>query len=257
MIVAMVVDREAFGSAGEMTVPADYVIRDQERMQAATRYFRWQYKMAEKHLARRVLEVGCGVGNFTQYLTGRDFVAGIDIEPECVRNHRERFSGLSHVTSECMDVLSGDFPKLRHYAPASIACLNVLEHVRDDELALHHMHAVLPVGGTVVLIVPAFQSLYGPIDKQLGHYRRYSKSSLRRVARAAGFQISIFRYLNSAGFFGWWFNARVLRRTEQSAAQIKVFDRFFVPVLSRVEGWVEPPFGQSIFAVLVKQAKED
>jgi hypothetical protein len=58
--------------------------------------------------------------------------------------------------------------------------------------------------------------------------------------------------MNTVGCLGWWFNAKVLRRTEQSEHQIRVFDNLIVPVLSRLESAVPPPFGQSIFAVLEK-----
>lgn len=236
----------------EMTVSPEYTVRDQERMDHAKRYFEWQFKMAEGNLSHRVLEVGCGLGNFTQHLIERDFVACIDIEPRCVETHRKRFAGRSNLASICLDILSPDFSELRKYEPSSIACLNVLEHVRDDAMALDQMNAVLPPGGTVVLIVPAFQFLLGPIDEKLGHYRRYSKRSLTQVAQKAGFQPRALRYINSIGFFGWWFNARVLKRAEQSTAQIKMFDSLVVPVLSRVERWIEPPVGLSIFTVLVK-----
>jgi hypothetical protein len=59
------------------------------------------------------------------------------------------------------------------------------------------------------------------------------------------------RFMNTAGFFGWWANARVLRREAQSAGQIEVFDRAIVPVMSRLEALAPPPFGQSLIAVLV------
>jgi len=240
------------GAKAEMTVSSEYTVRDQGRMEHARRYFEWQFAMAEKHLGSRVLEVGCGLGNFTRHLTDRELVVGIDIEPRCIEGHRRRFAKRSNLKSACMDVLAPEFLELRRHKPVSIACLNVLEHVSDDAMALAHMNAVLPAGGTVVLIVPAFQSLYGPIDERLGHFRRYSKRSLARVARQAGFETRITRYINSAGFFGWWFNARILKKTEQSTAQIKIFDSLVVPVLSRVERWIEPPVGQSVFTVLVK-----
>lgn len=235
-----------------MTINPEYALRDQERMGHARRYFEWQFAMAEKYLGPRVLEVGCGLGNFTQHLIGRDFVVGVDTAPCCIENHRKRFAERRNLTSTCLDVCSPEFTELRRYDPVSVACLNVLEHVPDDALALAHMNAVLPSGGTAVLIVPAFESLYGPIDERLGHYRRYSKGSLTCVAQKAGFQPRILRYFNSAGFFGWWFNARILKKTEQSTAQIKIFDSVIAPVVSRVERWIEPPVGQSIFAVLVK-----
>jgi len=235
-----------------MFVSPEYTLRDQERMELATRYFEWQFALAKEHLGPRILEVGCGLGNFTQHLADREMIVGIDIEPSCVERHRKRFAGQPNIVSLTMDVLSPEFPDLRRYEPVSIACLNVLEHIPDDEHALAQMNAVLPTGGSVVLIVPAFAALYGPIDQRLGHYRRYSRRSLTRTAEAAGFRPRIVRYLNSVGFFGWWFNARILKRTEQSKRQIQIFDSMLVPVLSRLERRMEPPVGQNIFAVLVK-----
>ena len=60
------------------------------------------------------------------------------------------------------------------------------------------------------------------------------------------------QYLNLPGFFGWWLNARVLKREEQSERQIEIFDRLIVPAISRLEAVLPPPFGQSLFAVLGK-----
>jgi len=159
-----------------VSASADYMIRDQVRMKRAARYFEWQFSLAQAQLGARVLEIGCGLGNFTQHLVDHELVVGIDVEPDCIAAHRERFAGKGNLVSLCLDVLSSEFPKLREYRPDSIACLNVLEHVSDDGAALAHMHAVLPEGGRVVLIVPAFESLYGPIDEKLGHYRRYGKN---------------------------------------------------------------------------------
>ncbi len=230
----------------------EYTVRDQDRMKRAKRYFEWQYRLAREQLGARVLEVGCGLGNFTEHLADRELVVAIDAEPDCIAAHRARFAGRTNLVSLCVNVVSPEFPKLREHRPDSVACLNVLEHVRDDAAALAHLEAVLPKGGRVVLIVPAFESLYGPIDERLGHCRRYSKKSLAGAAERAGFRPEVLRYMNSAGFFGWWFNAHVTKRTAQSDAQIAVFDAVMVPVLRRVEQWMEPPVGQSIFAVLRK-----
>jgi len=235
-----------------MPATPEYTLRDQDRMKRARRYFEWQYRLAGIQLGARVLEIGCGLGNFTGHLVDRELVVGIDSEPDCIAAHRARFAGRENLVSLCLDVLSPEFERLRAYRLDSVACLNVLEHIPDDAAALEHLAAVLPAGGRVVLIVPAFEALYGPIDERLGHFRRYGKRSLTRLAARAGFRAEVLRYMNLAGFFGWWFNARVARKTAQSEAQIAVFDRVIVPALSRLEGWMEPPVGQSIFAVLRK-----
>jgi hypothetical protein len=101
-----------------------------------------------------------------------------------------------------------------------------------------------------VLLVPAFPELYGPIDRKLGHYRRYKQRSVASLAERCGLAVRRIRYMNTVGLLGWWWNARVLRREVQSAAQIELFDRVVAPLMSRVEDLVPPPFGQSLLAVL-------
>lgn len=235
-----------------VSTTSDYTIRDQERMKHAVQYFEWQRRLTEPQLGRRVLEIGCGMGNFTARMVDRDCVIGLDVEQECIDAHRKRFADQPHIESFVMDVLDPSFLDLRRYKPDSVVCLNVLEHISDDLKTLQHIHGVLPKGGKAVLMVPAFEALYGPIDKMLGHYRRYSKKSMDDVAKKAGFAASHCRYMNSIGWVGWFMNARILKRTEQSESQIAFFDSKVVPVLSRLEEKIEPPFGQSIFAVLTK-----
>jgi SAM-dependent methyltransferase len=229
-----------------------YTLLDQQLMSRAKRYFAWQARTAKQHLGRRVIETGCGTGNFTRYLTDRELVVGMDVVEECVERARGRFAGHPNMQFRYLDVQDAEFLRLKALRPDTIVCLNVLEHVRDEGLALEHMRQVLIPGGRAVFLLPAFESLYGPIDRNLGHFRRYSKSAWRALAESAGFRVTHLRYFNLIGFFGWWANARILRREAQSASQIDLFDRVAVPVLSRVESWVEPPVGQSIFTVLEK-----
>jgi SAM-dependent methyltransferase len=234
----------------EVSTTAAYTLLDQRLMQHATRYFAWQARLAKEQLGRRVVEVGCGTGNFTRHLVDRDLVIGLDVVEECVAQARARFAESSHLQFRCLDVQDSAFVEIKAVRPDSIVCLNVLEHVRDDRLALEHMHEVLAPGGRAVFLLPAFESLYGPIDRNLGHFRRYSKASWRALAEATGFRVTLSRYFNSIGFLGWWANARIFRKESQSESQIELFDRVAVPVLSRLEGWIEPPLGQSIFTVI-------
>ncbi|HEX5430991.1 MAG TPA: class I SAM-dependent methyltransferase [Bryobacteraceae bacterium] len=234
----------------EVSTTAEYTLLDQQLMQRAERYFAWQARLAKQQLGRRVIEVGCGAGNFTRHLVDREWTTGLDIVEECLAQARARFQRHGNVQFLRLDVQDPRFCELKTLRPDSIACLNVLEHIRDDRLALEHMRAVLDRGGRAVFLLPAFESLYGPIDHNLGHFRRYSKGSWRTLAESAGFRVKLARYFNSIGFFGWWANARIFRKEAQSPSQIEIFDRAVVPVLSRLESWIEPCFGQSIFTVI-------
>lgn len=234
------------------TTTADYTVADQARMRRATNYFEWQARLAMESMGQRVIEIGCGLGNFTQHLLDRDLVVGIDVVEDCLAELRARYPGRPNLQTLCLDVLDPRFVALKVHRPDTVVCLNVLEHVRDDRLALEHIYDVLEPGGRAVFILPAFESLHGPIDEQLGHFRRYSKRPWAELSQSVGFRVASARYVNSVGCVGWWLNAKVLRRTEQSEGQIALFDAVVVPILSRVERRVEPPFGQSIVTILQK-----
>jgi SAM-dependent methyltransferase len=229
-----------------------YTLEDQERMSAAKNYNAWQSRLVRSELGRRVLEVGCGVGNFTATLLGCEAVLAVDREPECIARLQRRYAGRPNLQAMVCDVLAPEFGELVRFRPDCCVSLNMLEHIQDDVAALRAMGSVLAPGGVVVLMVPAFAALYGPIDRNLGHCRRYRRDSIRRLAERAGFGIRKLHYWNCAGFFGWWANARVLKREIQSERQIRLFDRYLVPLMSTLEQIAQPPFGQSLLAVLEK-----
>ncbi|MGA2183866.1 MAG: class I SAM-dependent methyltransferase [Bryobacteraceae bacterium] len=232
--------------------PKAWKIEDLERMTRARNYFAWLNRLAARELGQRVVEVGCGVGNFTATLLDREAVIAMDNDAGCLDRLRHRFPNHPNLHVFPGDASDDAFLEVARFQPDSCVCLNVLEHIEDDEKALRNMAAVLAPGGVVVLLVPAFPALYGPIDGNLGHCRRYRRSGLARLAEAAGLRLRRTHYMNAIGFFGWWVNARVLRRDTQSAGQIEVFDRFVVPLMSRLEDLLRPPFGQSLFVVMEK-----
>jgi SAM-dependent methyltransferase len=221
-------------------------------MSHAANYLAWQHRLISPFLGQRVLEVGCGIGNFTGSLLDRELVLACDIEPACVARLEQRYAGRPNLRAFVCEPGSADFAGLARGRPDSCLCINVLEHIADDARALAAMAAVLATGASIVLLVPAFPALSGPIDRNLGHYRRYTRQSLERLARVTGLAVRTLHYMNAIGFFGWWMNARILRRQAQSRAQIELFDRAVVPWLARLEGLSPPPFGQSLFAVLRK-----
>jgi SAM-dependent methyltransferase len=229
-----------------------YTLEDQRRMTLAKNYFQWQGRLVRREIGQRVLEIGCGVGNFTEMLLERPAVVALDKEPTCIERLKHRYGRQHNLQAFICDVNSDNFLKFARFAPDLCVCLNVLEHIETDAAFLRRVRAVLMPGGALALMVPAFPALFGRIDQNLGHYRRYTIRSLRQLAEATGLRVERARYMNLAGFVGWWANAHVFQREAQSESQIRFFDRYIVPAASRIEAVVPPPFGQSIFAVLQK-----
>lgn len=64
--------------------------------------------------------------------------------------------------------------------------LDVIEHVEDDYAFLVELvEECLATDGTVVISVPAYQSLFGRHDRFLHHYRRYSPRQCRALIASA------------------------------------------------------------------------
>ncbi len=239
--------------------PADQRPAGRETMAAempnAKNYYAWIASQLSPYLGSRILDIGGGYGAHLEPILSRDnFVLSIDLSEESVQFMRDRFRDFPGFEAQCAD-FGGDDVRERlvdsHFD--TITCLNVLEHIEDDLAALKNMHDVLaPRHGTLLLQVPALEWLYGSLDRQAGHYRRYSPLTLSRVLAGAGFRIIRIRYFNLFGVIPWLVNARILNRPVTSGAvdtQIKIFDRYLVPALRALEGAISPPLGQSLIAV--------
>ncbi len=227
----------------------DVGMRTLRRMAALAPYNRWLHDRFEKHLGKRILEVGSGVGNQTRYFIDRERVIASDIEAHYVRELKANFGGRSNVriAGFHFPLSEADREALLGEQIDTIVCLNVLEHIEDDHATLRDFGSVLPPGGALVLLVPALSSLYGSLDVHLRHFRRYDREDLLALVAAAGFKVDEVRYVNRPGVFGWWLNSRVLKRKVLPRTQLGAF-RWLLPLL-RTEERKPPSFGMSLLVL--------
>lgn len=221
-----------------------------ELLAEAPQYNRWQFDMVAPFLGKRILEVGAGIGNMSaQFLEGRpELLVATDTDPYYRSRLGERFAGNPVVTVEPLsmpDPSAG--PRFAKYRLDTVIATNVVEHIEDDLGTIRTMRSLLAPGGRAVILVPALQSIYGEMDRELGHCRRYGRSRLRQLMERAGLRIERIDWFNRAGVFGWWFNGRVRRVGRIPLDQLRTFDRL-VPML-RLERFLPLPFGQSLIAV--------
>ena len=123
-------------------------------MTRAKNYFAWQSRLVVRELGQRVVEVGCGIGNFTGLLLDRELVVALDREEACVESLRERFPRRGNLHVLTCEVGSGAFRELARYRPDSVVCVNVLEHIEDDLGALRAMVEILAPGGPLDRPIP-------------------------------------------------------------------------------------------------------
>jgi SAM-dependent methyltransferase len=217
-----------------------------ERLAVAPRFNRWMYDRLARWIGESVIEVGAGIGNLSQFLVWRRRVVLTDTEPAYRAYLEGRFRDRPHVQVRPL-TLPAVPDDLREDPFDSVVCLNVLEHIERDREALAGMRDLARPGGTVVLLVPAFPALFGELDRALGHFRRYTTATLRRLFGEAGLTLRHLEYFNLAGMPGWWFVGRVLRRNMIPAGSLWVYD-MLVPIF-RLERHVPWRAGQSLIAI--------
>jgi SAM-dependent methyltransferase len=221
-----------------------------EIMAAAPKYNEWMYQAIAPHLGRRVLEVGSGIGNISAEIVKRgvERLVLTDLDPWYREQLRIRFEGRPEVRIDSLRLPDPDAPaRFAIDRLDTVVALNVVEHIEDDVGALATMRAMLAPGGRCVILVPALPMIYGEMDVELGHFRRYDRRSLRAAFQAAGLSVGALFWWNRVGVAGWWFNGRVRRVKRIPIGQLKRFDAL-VPLL-KLEKFVPLPFGQSLVAV--------
>lgn len=220
-----------------------------ESMSQAVWYNQWTLNKFKKFLNGEILEVGCGIGNFTSDLAKYGKVWAIDINNEYVEQAKNRVAEKAHIGS-------GDIEKGEYFFNDKkfdiVVCLNVLEHIKEDMKAVNNLYNLLKKGGKLILLVPVHRFLYGEIDRAIGHFRRYDKNELTKGLKKSGFKIIFSRSINFLGALGWFLTGKILQKKIVGEGNIKIFN-LLAPVILSAENLIEPPVGTSIIIVAQKE----
>jgi Methyltransferase domain len=222
-----------------------------EALAEAENYRRALFEQFGPYLKGDVAEIGAGIGQMTERLCAMSSVTkavAVEPDPQYCAKHRSL-----HPNHEVVQGTAADLPAGKAWD--AILSINVLEHIGDDEGELKRYATMLrDRRGSLCLFVPACPSIYAPIDKDFGHFRRYTRPQLQRKLNDAGFKILRLNYFNSVGYFAWWLNFKILKKRSFERAKVRMFDRAIFPLVYRLEQSVaKPPFGQSLIAVATSQ----
>jgi glycosyltransferase involved in cell wall biosynthesis/precorrin-6B methylase 2 len=221
--------------------------KELRRRSRLKRYNRWVWERLQPFVGQRVLEVGAGNGTMTRFLYGRELIVAGDRETAYFDRLTNAFRRRPGIAVERVDLESDAVLALSRYEFDTVTCINILEQTEDDVGALKRAYQLLVDGGRVVIFAPAGKSLYGTMDRAIGHLRRYEKEELREKLQQAGFAVEHISFQNRIARMAWWFNARLSGRRSLPSGQSRLFN-FLVPLLRALEG-EDPATGLSIIAV--------
>ena len=143
----------------------------------------------------------------------------------------------NYLGAEVMDLIDPGFEtKFAHHLNQydTAFALNVVEHISDDTMALKNCFKLLKPGGHLVILVPSYQALYNKFDVELGHYRRYTKSSLSKVFKQSDYQIIHKQYFNFMGIFGWFVTGGIMKKKSIPGDQMKLYNTL-VPIFKIID----------------------
>ena len=195
---------------------------------------RWTIGQFDGAMGDRVLEAGSGTGNLTPLLLDRERIIALDIDRSYVRRLGHRYGHLENFSTVAGDLEDPDlYVKLEHEDLDTVVCVNVLEHLDHPEVAVAGFHRVLRPGGRALILVPAGQSRYSPMDDAIQHRKRYGRGDLAELLQDAGFEVDKLEPFNRLGVLGWSVN-RWAGRKSISRAQVSAF-RLLLPLARTLE----------------------
>lgn len=203
-----------------------------------------------------VLDYGCGNGYIEEFFAQKaKKIVGLEKDQKLLEFLRKR-----------RNVFYKEYKHLDNLKPKSFAvilCLDVLEHIQNDQELLGKFFRLLKKNGKLILNVPVYQFLYNAHDRALGHKRRYETPNLVNLLHKTGFNILYQRQWNTLGFFATLLFGKMLQGEMNFSFRkshnilSKILNRFLSCFLLCFETKLKSsPLGISLFIVAVKSGSK-
>jgi SAM-dependent methyltransferase len=196
----------------------------------ANKFNRWMYETIAPYCQGNILEVGSGIGNISKhFLEEKASITLSDIRLNYCGYLQEKFHSHANLKGILeLDLVDPLFDsKFEKYLGSfdTVFALNVIEHIRDHDLAIQNCRKLLKPFGKIIILVPAYSFLYNKLDKELYHFRRYRLGNLKKLVVENGFKIKNDFYFNFAGILGWFVSGKMQKNKSIPKGQITLYNK--------------------------------
>jgi len=232
----------------------EYEGKDLESMSYAPNYNNWILDCFDRYIGKLILEVGAGSGVLSELIINRYQKETYLLEPSPAMFKIQKDLITKNFKDIDQDqlingVLKDNYGFFETKKLDTIFYINVLEHTQDDIGELKLAYKLLEKNGHVLTFSPALPQLYGNIDKQVGHYRRYYLKEMKQKMQAAGFSVVESYYFDFVGMILWWIKFKLFNSKNQDKGSVKLFDSVLVPILKKIEIHKLLPIGKNIIVI--------
>jgi 2-polyprenyl-3-methyl-5-hydroxy-6-metoxy-1,4-benzoquinol methylase len=199
----------------------EYMGKELELFKHAVTWKKYFSSFIASYILGNVLEVGAGIGETTKILCTGHETSWTCLEPDKELATIIKNSITSNYLPDNCTVLQSTIDDLTSENKFdTILYIDVIEHIEDDLNETIHAIDHLNTDGYLIILVPAYQSLYTPFDAAIGHYRRYNKKTLRKIIPNTIEEV-VLKYLDSAGLLTSLANRVILNQSSPNLKQIK------------------------------------
>lgn len=183
----------------------------------------------------KILEIGCGTGEVTEYLKKYGEVTGLDFSDDAIKFCKDR--KLKNIYKR--DIVTTDIKKFKEKFGSFdlIITLDVMEHIREDVLVFSKIREILTKNGIYIATVPAYKFLWSEHDESLHHVRRYHSLELIKKLERTKFKVIKKSYFVSTmfpiiAFFRLWNS--LFTRNENPQTSYMELPKFFNDAIYKI-----------------------
>lgn len=208
---------------------------------------KYQFDLIKEFVSGNVAEIGPGNGIILKlYLDHCDKLDLFEPDKNLYSKLNDKFSNSKKIT-----VINDELNTSSNIYDV-ILYLDVLEHIEDYEKEILKAHNALKKGGYLLINVPAFQFLYSDFDKDVGHFRRYSKKDITNLCSNYNLEINKLKYYDSIGFFLSFLSKMTRSNYKKNfEKKIKIWDSL-IPFSRILDKIFISYFGKSLLIVIKK-----
>jgi SAM-dependent methyltransferase len=158
-----------------------------------------------------ILNAGVATGATTTMLEQYGEVTSLEYDEDCCQFLEEHLNmKVTNASLTALPFADNSFD--------AVCAFDVIEHIKEHDLAVQEIKRVLRPNGRLFLTVPAFNFLWGEHDEINHHERRYTRKMLVDVVADTGIKIERRSYFNFFLFFPIFFVRMLLKLRPKKAA---------------------------------------
>lgn len=235
-----------------MPVDQTYMGQELALFAHATHWKKYYTSIIRPYFGKRVMEVGAGVGATTAVMCDGRQQEWVCLEPDPILRKQIDLLISGKKLPACCVTRGGFVVELAAgEAFDTFIYIDVLEHIEADRAELESAAARLAPGGRLIVLSPAFNFLYSPFDKSIGHHRRYDKKMYQALT-PQDCRIEKLLYLDAVGTATSLVNRLILSQSLPTIDQILFWDRRLIPITKWMDRLVCYSFGRSLLGIWKK-----